>query len=248
MSIWGEIKTALNSTLGTANQKPLDQIVEYTNALIGGASDTGGNGTEGSVMGKLNALITNTGASTSASSSGTLSQKLTYIISTLIGATGATGGSATAGTVMAKLNKIISNDQYLAKNYVFLAGDTEMYSSSGSFTTSSTSSNGGSVLGYFTPVYRGTLRIKFTVASTASGLTSASLIKVSDSSTVELFSVQKSSTATSHSKDVDVEPGELYKIVVYSGSTNYVSRKITKWALCGSKVVPSDFNPTSNMS
>ena len=245
MSIWGEIKLALNSTLGNENQKSLDQIIEYTNALIGGAADTGGNGTEGSVMGKLNALITNTGASTSASSSGTLSQKLTYIISTLIGATGATGGSATAGTVMAKLNKIISNDQYLAKNYVFLAGDTEMYSSSGSFTTSSTS---GSVLGYFTPVYRGTLRIKFTVASTANGLTSASLIKVSDSSTVELFSVQKSSTATSHSKDVDVEPGELYKIVVYSGSTSYVSRKITKWALCGSKVVPSDFNPTSNMS
>lgn len=57
MSIWAEVKKALNSTLGTASFKPLDQIIEYTNALIGSTADTGGSSSAGSVMAKLNKAI-----------------------------------------------------------------------------------------------------------------------------------------------------------------------------------------------
>ena len=59
-----------------------------------------------SIVDTINA---STASSTSANASGTLSQKLTYIINSLIGATNNSGGSASAGTVMAKLNTIISN-------------------------------------------------------------------------------------------------------------------------------------------
>lgn len=77
--------------------------------LIGKKNDTGGTATDGTVNGKLNTVISNTSASTSSNSSGTLSQKLSYIISTLIGSANATGGSATAGTVMSKLNALLSS-------------------------------------------------------------------------------------------------------------------------------------------
>ena len=77
--------------------------------LIGKKNDTGGTATDGTVNGKLNAVISNTFASTSANAGGTLSQKLSYIISTLIGSANATGGSATAGTVMSKLNALLSS-------------------------------------------------------------------------------------------------------------------------------------------
>ena len=77
--------------------------------LIGKKNDTGGSASDGTVNGKLNAVISNTSASTSANASGTLSQKISYIISTLIGSANATGGSATAGTVMSKLNALLSS-------------------------------------------------------------------------------------------------------------------------------------------
>ena len=77
--------------------------------LIGKKNDIGGTATDGTVNGKLNAIISNTSASTSANASGTLSQKISYIISTLIGSANATGGSATAGTVMSKLNALLSS-------------------------------------------------------------------------------------------------------------------------------------------
>ncbi len=76
---------------------------------LGTKTDTGGSPTDGTVNGKLNAVITNTEESTSANASGTLSQKLTYLISSLIGATGSTGGSPSAGTVMAKLNALLTS-------------------------------------------------------------------------------------------------------------------------------------------
>lgn len=50
-----------------------------------------------------NNVVTNNNAN----STGILSQKLSYIISTLIGTTSATGGSATTGTLMSKINTII---------------------------------------------------------------------------------------------------------------------------------------------
>lgn len=52
--------------------------------------------------------VSNTAYSATASSTGSLSQKLAYIISTLVGATNSTGGTTTAGTVMAKLNALLT--------------------------------------------------------------------------------------------------------------------------------------------
>ena len=73
--------------------------------LIGKKTDS----TDVTVNGKLNTVINNTSASTSANASGTISQKLSYLIGTLIDSSNATGGSATAGTVMSKLNALLSS-------------------------------------------------------------------------------------------------------------------------------------------
>ena len=86
--------------------------------LIGKKNDTGGSASDGTVNGKLNAVISNTSASTSANASGTLSQKISYIISTLIGSANATGGSSTAGTVMGKLNALLSSWTSTRAGYV----------------------------------------------------------------------------------------------------------------------------------
>lgn len=108
---------------------------------IGATNNTGGSATTGTVMAKLNAILTwftgtwtatraglidtinnNTKANNTASSTGTLSQKLSYLISTLIGATGATGGTTTAGTVMAKLNTLlgkVGQGDFCGKSYAF---------------------------------------------------------------------------------------------------------------------------------
>lgn len=64
----------------------------------------------------IDTVQTNTAKNNTASNTGTLSQKLSYIIATLIGATNNTGGSATAGTVMAKLNGIFTNAANAATN------------------------------------------------------------------------------------------------------------------------------------
>lgn len=77
--------------------------------LIGATGNTGGTASAGTVMAKLNAIITNTTTNNTASNTGALSQKLSYISNSLIGATGNTGGTASAGTAMAKLNATISN-------------------------------------------------------------------------------------------------------------------------------------------
>ena len=73
--------------------------------LIGKKTDS----TDETVNGKLNTVINNTSASTSANAGGTISQKLSYLISSLIGTANASGGSATAGTVMSKLNALLSS-------------------------------------------------------------------------------------------------------------------------------------------
>lgn len=57
----------------------------------------------------IDIISTNTAYSATASSTGSLSQKMAYIISTLIGVTNATGGTTTAGTVMAKLNALLTS-------------------------------------------------------------------------------------------------------------------------------------------
>lgn len=72
--------------------------------LIGKNDDV----TNETVNGKLNMVLSSTSANSSANAGGTLSQKLSYIISTLLGSSNATGGSNTEGTVMSKLNALLS--------------------------------------------------------------------------------------------------------------------------------------------
>ena len=66
----------------------------------------------------VDTISTNTAYSATASSTGTLSQKLAYIISTLIGATNATGGTSTAGTLMSKLNALLTSWTSTRAGYV----------------------------------------------------------------------------------------------------------------------------------
>lgn len=116
---WGEVKKFLNSGMNT----PLDILINNVKSVVDTIS-TNVNDVKSDV-GILNTIMNNvksvvdtistnvnsvksaTAASSTANATGTLSQKLTYIISTLIGTTGATGGTATAGTIMAKLNKLL---------------------------------------------------------------------------------------------------------------------------------------------
>lgn len=84
---------------------------------IGAAGDTGGSTTAGTVMGKLNKLISDLAAHMgrwTAARAGyidTINTNAANIKAKTdtIGATGDTGGSTTAGTVMGKLNKAISD-------------------------------------------------------------------------------------------------------------------------------------------
>lgn len=58
--------------------------------------------------GLIDAINTNTKINDTASKTGTLSQKLSYITDTSLGATTDIGGTSTAGTAMAKLNAILT--------------------------------------------------------------------------------------------------------------------------------------------
>jgi len=106
-SNWTDIKAGyLDIAISSrSSQTSLDAV----NTLIGATNNTGGTTTAGSVMGKLNALLTNMTSTRAgyldAAVSGRVSQTS---FDTAVGATGNTGGSTTAGTVMAKLNAILS--------------------------------------------------------------------------------------------------------------------------------------------
>lgn len=93
----------------------------------GNSNDTGGSSTTGTVMGKLNALITSlsthmgrwtaaratkvdtidTNVSSVKSTASTISANVTSV-KTSVGVTTDTGGSATAGTLMGKTNAILT--------------------------------------------------------------------------------------------------------------------------------------------
>jgi len=104
-------------------------------ALIGLINDTGGTASAGTLMAKLNAVINYVLTNNSGSATGTLSQKLTYIISTLLGTTGATGGTATAGTLMAKANRIINDLSTILSNTNTMKNNSGGYSYVNSFGT-----------------------------------------------------------------------------------------------------------------
>lgn len=108
-----------------------ESSVQEVDDKVGSTTDTGGSSTAGSMMGKINNLLsnwtstragyldniktnvdninTNTDKSTTEDKSGTLSQKMNYIISSLLGSTDDTGGSVSAGSVMGKLNAILKS-------------------------------------------------------------------------------------------------------------------------------------------
>ena len=112
---WSEIKKSLNSKLGTSNDRALDVQLDELKATVGATADAAGSATTGTVMGKLRWLIeqltttrNNVATNNTASATGILSQKLSWIGNTLIGATNNSGATATSGTVMGKLNALLT--------------------------------------------------------------------------------------------------------------------------------------------
>lgn len=107
---------ASEAELAAAEQAAKDAktAAQEASNKVGAANDTGGSTTAGTVMGKLNKLIsdltTHMGRWTAARA-GYIDTINTNAKNSAdrTGATGDTGGSATAGTVMGKLNKLISD-------------------------------------------------------------------------------------------------------------------------------------------
>jgi hypothetical protein len=92
---------------GVAQEETSQEIKSTVNTINTNASTAATKAT--AAANDASAAKNNTATNNTASGTGTLSQKLSWIGNTLIGATNQTGGSATAGTVMAKLNAIIAN-------------------------------------------------------------------------------------------------------------------------------------------
>lgn len=105
------------------NQKTvlLDETVVDISGLIGKKTDTGGTTAEGTVMAKLNKILTDW--------TNARAGKIDTI-NNLIGATNNTGGTSSAGTVMGKLNTSLLNDVEI-KNLIGQAGNTGGTASAG---------------------------------------------------------------------------------------------------------------------
>ena len=91
------------------NTEEINTNTKQLEARIGSNADTAD---DTSLFGQVKDIIEgifNISGSTTANSSGSLSQKLSYIISSLIGATNSTGGGASSGTLMAKVNALLSS-------------------------------------------------------------------------------------------------------------------------------------------
>ena len=110
---WAEIKHALNSKLGESDMKALDELIDELASTLENINDA-----VATVDDNVNAVKTNTAASTTAAIGGTLSQKLEYIIDTLLGTVNATGGTTTAGGIMAKLNALLTSWTSTRAKYV----------------------------------------------------------------------------------------------------------------------------------
>lgn len=80
--MWDVVKKALNSNLGKPLNTLITEVTEEIKTKIGNAGDTGGAVGAGSVLGKLNKVITDTQTNNTANSAGTLSQKLQWLINT----------------------------------------------------------------------------------------------------------------------------------------------------------------------
>ena len=96
-------------TAAKDNTEEINTNTKQLEARIGSNADTAD---DTSLFGQVKDIIEgifNISGSTTANSSGSLSQKLSYIISSLIGATNSTGGGASSGTLMAKVNALLSS-------------------------------------------------------------------------------------------------------------------------------------------
>ena len=107
--------------------------------LIGATGNTGGSTTAGTVMAKLNKVITdtttiltNTNTNNTASTSGTLSQKVSSAISN----TAATTTENSSGTLSAKLTYLINR-----RDRFYLAGSTNLKTITTNLTSSATTKN-----------------------------------------------------------------------------------------------------------
>ena len=134
-TIFGKL-AEIKETLTTKFSEIISKITS-TDSKIGTTTDTGGTSSAGGIFAKLNKLLTdwtttrasridsiykNTTTNNTASTTGTLSQKLSSIISTIssiltdtnstdskIGTTTDTGGTSSAGSVFGKLNKLLTD-------------------------------------------------------------------------------------------------------------------------------------------
>ena len=91
------------------NTEEINTNTKQLEARIGSNADTAD---DTSLFGQVKDIIEgifNISGSTTANSSSSLSQKLSYIISSLIGATNSTGGGTSSGTLMAKVNALLSS-------------------------------------------------------------------------------------------------------------------------------------------
>lgn len=100
-----EVKTSASGAKTSAdNAKASADTAASNTSVIGATGNTGGSATAGTVMAKLNALITNTAANNTASTTGTLSQK----ISSAIANTATNNTASKTGILSAKLAYVIS--------------------------------------------------------------------------------------------------------------------------------------------
>ena len=109
----------LTNVKGITNEEiaALEEILDDLITLLGATNNTGGTTSAGTVMAKLNKLLTDWTA-TRAGYIDTINTNAARLTSTRagyidklanFGATGDTGGTASAGTVMAKLNKLLTD-------------------------------------------------------------------------------------------------------------------------------------------
>lgn len=102
MNRWSSTRAGYIDTINTNAKNSADRI--------GTAGDSGGSTSAGTVMGKLNKLLSDLASHVSSWSSTRASYIDTIKTSTdKIGAAGDTGGSSTAGSIFGKLNKLISD-------------------------------------------------------------------------------------------------------------------------------------------
>jgi hypothetical protein len=162
---------------------------------VGATGNTGGSASAGSVMAKLNKIVSDIGTlisnwtSTRAGYIDTIktnTDRLTSTRATIIdniGATGNTGGTTSAGTVMAKLNAILSkiNSGVTANGWYAKYGTTITLASGsttvwGSQCTSYISTGGTTVLTFIAPesgVYRIDAKGHIATNDNAAGITTA---------------------------------------------------------------------------